>query len=54
MELTQILAHDTTPEGEELLLVRRGSVYTLRINGMELMTSRAHESEEALARLNDK
>lgn len=51
MELTQIIASETTPEREELILVRRGSVYTLRVDGMELMTSRAHRSEEELARL---
>jgi spermidine synthase len=51
MELTEILAYETTPEGEELLLVRRDSVYTLRVDGLELMTSRAHGSEEELSRL---
>ena len=51
MQPTETLARETTPEGEELVLLRRDSVYTLRINGMELMTSRAHGSEEALARL---
>jgi spermidine synthase len=51
MKPTEILARETTPEGEELLLLRRDSVYTLRINGMELMSSRAHGSEEALGRL---
>jgi spermidine synthase len=51
MELTEIVGFETTPEGEELLLVCRDSVYTLRVNGIELMTSRAHGSEEDLARL---
>ena len=51
MELTEIVGFETTPEGEELLLVCRDSVYTLRVNGIELMTSRAHGSEEELARL---
>lgn len=51
MKPTETLARETTPEGEELLLVRRDSVYTLRVDGMELMTSRAHGSEEELARL---
>ena len=51
MKPTETLARDTTPEGEELVLLRRDSVYTLRVNGMELMSSRAHGSEEALAKL---
>ena len=51
MELTEIVGFETTPEGEELLLVCRDSVYTLRVDGIELMTSRAHGSEEKLARL---
>jgi spermidine synthase len=51
MKPTETLARDTTPEGEELVLLRRDTVYTLRVNGMELMTSRVHGSEEALAHL---
>ena len=39
-----------TPEGDELLLRRRGREYELRMNGQELMASRAHGSEEAMAR----
>lgn len=49
MKPTETLARELTPEGEELLLLRRDAVYTLRIDGMELMTSRAHGSEEVLA-----
>jgi len=45
------LARETTPEGAELVLYRRNGVYTLRVDGLELMSSRTHGSEEALARL---
>jgi spermidine synthase len=39
-----------TPEGDELLLRRRGREFELRTNGQELMASRGHGSEEAMAR----
>lgn len=51
MKPTETLARETTPDGEELALSRRDQVYLLSIGGMELMTSRAHGSEDALARL---
>jgi spermidine synthase len=51
MKPTTTLARETTPEGKELVLYRRDGIYTLRVDGLELMTSRAHGSEEALARL---
>jgi spermidine synthase len=38
-----------TPGGDELSLVERDGTYTLRISGIELMTSRAHDSEKQLA-----
>lgn len=37
--------------GEELRLYRRGREFSIRVNGCELMNSRAHGSEEALAEL---
>lgn len=37
--------------GKELRLYRRGSEFSLRVNGRELMNSRAHGSEDALAEL---
>ncbi len=37
------------PEGGELILYRRADEYMIRLNGFELMGSRAHGSEEALA-----
>jgi len=49
MKPTEILARETTPEGDELLLARRDGVYYLRVDGKELMTSRVHGSEEALS-----
>jgi spermidine synthase len=40
-----------TPDGYELVLYERGGVFTIRVNGYELMSSRAHGSEDALATL---
>jgi spermidine synthase len=37
--------------GGELILSRRGEEYAIRLNGAELMNSRAHQSEELLATL---
>jgi spermidine synthase len=51
MKPTEILARERTPEGDELVLARRAGIYHLTIEGEELMTSRAHGSEQALARL---
>ncbi|OGP84679.1 MAG: hypothetical protein A2V87_08765 [Deltaproteobacteria bacterium RBG_16_58_17] len=36
---------------EELRLYRRGREFSIRVNGCELMNSRPHGSEEALAEL---
>jgi spermidine synthase len=38
-----------TPGGDTLSLCERDGTFTLRISGIELMTSRAHDSEEKLA-----
>jgi spermidine synthase len=46
-----ILDGASTPEGGEVVLYERGGVYTIRVNGRELMSSRVHGSEEELARL---
>lgn len=51
MKPTETLARERTPEGDELVLSRRDGAYLLSVGGQELMTSRAHGSEEALARL---
>lgn len=40
-----------TPDGKEILLYERDGVYTIRIGGLELMSSRAHGSEEEMAEL---
>lgn len=37
--------------GDELALRQRGGVYEIRCNGWDLMSNRAHASEEALAQL---
>lgn len=38
-----------TPDGGDLTLARRGDEYVLRVRGHQLMSSRMHGSEEALA-----
>ena len=38
-------------EGKDLVLHRRGEEYSIRVDGIELMNSRVHGSEEALAEL---
>jgi|CXWL01.1.fsa_nt_gi spermidine synthase len=50
MKPTTILAQERTAEGATLVLSRRDTTYTLTVDGQELMSSRAHGSEEALAR----
>ena len=45
------LATARASDGRELVLYERAGVYTLRVGGWELMSSRAHGSEEALARV---
>lgn len=40
-----------TPDGKELVLYERDGVFTIRVNGFELMSSRAHGSEEEMAKL---
>jgi len=41
----------TTPDGKELVLYERDGVFTIRVDGLELMSSRAHGSEEEMAEL---
>lgn len=45
------LARARTATGEELLLRHRAGVYEIRCDGLDLMSNRAHRSEEALAAL---
>lgn len=40
-----------TPEGGRMALRRAGGIWEIRVNGWELMSNRAHRSEEALAAL---
>jgi spermidine synthase len=45
------LARVRSAVGDELILRRRGGIYEIRCNGYDLMSNRAHRSEEALAEL---
>ncbi|MEE4272432.1 MAG: hypothetical protein V2I67_12205 [Thermoanaerobaculales bacterium] len=49
MKPERLIDSTTAPGGDELHLVERDGVFTLRIAGIELMTSRANESERQLA-----
>ena len=51
MKPQQTLGRVATPDGRELVLYERDGVFSIRIDGLELMSSRAHGSEEALADL---
>ncbi len=51
MKPQHTLGRATTPDGKELVLYERDGAYSIRVNGLELMSSRAHGSEEALASL---
>ena len=51
MKPQSTIGRATTPDGKELVLSERDGAYSIRVNGLELMSSRAHGSEEALARL---
>jgi spermidine synthase len=39
----------TTPDGTELTLYRHDGAYSIRVDGVELMSTRRHHSEDALA-----
>lgn len=47
----ELLDETRLPSGDPMTLHRRGEEYSLRVAGLELMNSRQHGSEEALARL---
>jgi spermidine synthase len=51
MKPQQTLGRVTTPDGRQLILYLRDGVYSIRVDGLELMSSRAHGSEEAMAGL---
>ena len=44
-------ARASGPDGEEFILYRSGDDFAIRVDGWELMSSRAHGSEDTLARL---
>jgi spermidine synthase len=45
----ELLGQTRTPEGTEMALTRRDNEYVILANGLSLMSSRMHGSEEALA-----
>lgn len=47
----RLLDSVVTPDGLELALYQRGDAFLIQVDGCELMSSRAHGSEDALARL---
>lgn len=47
----RILDSVPTPDGRELVLYQRGDAFVIRIDDEDLMSSRAHGSEEELARI---
>jgi spermidine synthase len=47
----ELLAETLLPDGTLMKLTRRGDEYFILADGLTLMSSRAHNSEEALARL---
>ena len=51
MKPQHTLGQASTPDGGEIVLYERDGAYFIRVNGLELMTSRAHGSEEDLANL---
>ena len=51
MKPWEIVDRARAPDGAELVLARRGDEWVVRAAGRVLMSSRAHGSEEALARL---
>ncbi len=51
MEPWTELAHARGPGGENLVLRRRGGMFEIRCDGSDLMSNRAHHSEQMLGRL---
>lgn len=47
----EILGRERAPDGAELVLYQRGAEFVIRVGGQELMSSRASNSEEEMARL---
>lgn len=51
MKPWELLDEEIVPDGGRLQLYRRGDEYSIRVDRVELMNSRAHGSEDALAEL---
>ncbi|HYI00629.1 hypothetical protein [Hyalangium sp.] len=51
MKPWEVLARAPAPDGGEFVLHHRDGEFVIRVRGQELMSSRAHGSEEAMARL---
>lgn len=51
MKQWEVLDRAPGPDGAELILYRREDEFVIRVDGYELMSSRAHGSEEAMAEL---
>jgi spermidine synthase len=51
VKTTSELDRARAPGGAELILYEHDGTYTIRVNGLELMSSRAHGSEERMAEL---
>lgn len=51
MKKRTILEHATTPDGGRMELVEHDGSYSIRINGIDLMSTRQHASEERIAEL---
>lgn len=51
MQPRRVLDCVPTPDGHELVLYQRGDSFVIQVDNEQLMSSRAHGSEEALARL---
>ncbi len=51
MKPVETIAESRTQDGRPLVLYHRDGVFQIRVDGMELMSSRAHGSEAALAEL---
>jgi len=49
MKAWELLGQTRTPDGAEMALTRRDQEYVILANGLSLMSSRMHGSEEALA-----
>ncbi|HTE45112.1 MAG TPA: hypothetical protein VK636_07705, partial [Gemmatimonadaceae bacterium] len=49
MKRTERLAEATAPDGTVLTLYRHDGAYSIRVGGIELMTTRRHHSEDKLA-----